>query len=205
MSLSVRFSMFDWVWAALDWIAIGESWERMWTEVAIMGWSTFWPALGSIAAAVSAVAIGIAAYQLWFHAWLKAQEIFTSRCFVRARGAVFAHFDDPGQPLPDPRSDYAKEVCRRMDELAYLAPFLGLPFLPFFGRKNVLRVWGNPIAKAWLLLEPTVKEEREISHWAEKWRAFQKLGEAAVRRNPKLKQLREKVLTNTALGGTESE
>lgn len=65
-------------------------------------------------------------------------------------------------------------------------------------------MWGNPIAKAWLLLEPTVKEEREISHWDEKWAAFQELGEVAVRQNPDVEKRRSSFLSDTAMGGTES-
>ncbi len=148
-----------------------------------MEWSTFWTALGSIASFASAGVIGIAVYQLWFNAWVKAQDVFTSACFVKARTAVFAHFDDPGQPWPDPSSDEAKMVCRKMDEMAHLVPF-------FLGRKKVLREWGNPIAKAWLLLEPTVEKERNTSHWEKKWRKFAELGCKAVRQNPELMELR---------------
>ena len=125
---------------------------------------------------------GIAVYQLWFNAWVKTQDVFTSACFMQARTAVFAHFDDPVQPWPDPSSDDAKMVCRKMDEMAHLVPFLG--------QKKVLREWGNPIAKAWLLLKPTVEEECDASHWKEKWRKFAELGDKAVRQNLELKKLR---------------
>ena len=147
--------------------------------------STFWTASGSIASIASALAIGVAVYQLWFNAWVKAQDVFTNACFMQARTAVFAHFDDPVQPWPDPSSDNAKMVCRKMDEMAHL--------LPFLGQKKLLRAWGNPIAKAWLLLKPTVNKERDISHWEDKWRKFAELGCKAVGQNPELKKLR----TNT--------
>ncbi len=169
-------------------------------EVAIMESSTIWTALDSIAAWVSSIAIVVAVYQLWFNAWLKAQDVFTEDSLVSARKAVFAHFDDPQQPWPDPRSNDARKVCRKMDEMAGLVPFLG--------RKKVLQVWSNPIAKAWLLLKPTVDEERCTSHWdgkQPKWRKFEELGKDAVRRNPELEKLRRNVQSNTALSGTEME
>ncbi len=143
-------------------------------EICSWNWNTFWAAFGTLA-------IWAAVGQLWFNAWVKAQDIFTSACFVKARTAVFAHFDDPGQ-RPDPNSYDAMMVCRKMDEMAHLVPFLG--------QKKVLREWGNPIAKAWLLLEPTVKGERERSHWDGKWRKFERLGRNAVRQNPELKKRR---------------
>ncbi len=70
-------------------------------EVTIMEWSSLWTLLGSIASLASAVAIGIAVYQLWFNAWVKAQDVFTSACFTKARTAVFFHTSttqrSPGQ------------------------------------------------------------------------------------------------------------
>ena len=159
-----------------------------------MEWSTIWEAVGSVATVVGAGGIGFAVYQLRFDAWLKAQEVFTSDEFVKARTAIFAHFDDPVQPWPDPHSEDAKKVCRKMDEMAHL--------LPFVGRQKMLRGWSNPIAKAWLLLEPTVNEDRRTSHWDEKWKAFAELGAEAVRRNPQVVELRRKVPPNTPLQPT---
>ena len=162
----------------------------IWKEVAIMVWSTFWIAVSSVASIMGLSIIGFVAYQLWFNAWVKAQEIFTNDDFVNARTAVYVHFDDPQHPWPDTYSRDAKKVCRKMDEMAHL--------LPFLGERRMLRWLNHPIAKAWLLLKPTVDQERNTTHWEEKWKAFEKLGEKAVRRNPWVKDLRSKVLDQCA-------
>lgn len=154
-----------------------------------MDWNAVWTAVGAIATAVGAFAIGFAALQLRFEAWLKAQEVFTEDGFVSARTAVFQHFDDVHQPWPKD-DDNAKKVCRKMDELARLESFVTLP------RRRILRVWGNPIAKAWLLLKPTVTRECEVAHWDKKWKAFTVLGKEAVRGNQSLSEFRENVLQN---------
>jgi hypothetical protein len=59
-----------------------------------------------------------------------------------------------------------------MDEFAHL--------LPFLGRDSVLGVWDDPLAKAWLVLEPIVRDEREDSGWRTKWHSFEELGTAAL-------------------------
>jgi len=151
-----------------------------------MEWSTIWTAIGAVATVLGVVGIGFALNQLRFDAWVKAQEIFTNDEFVKVRTSVFAHFDDPLQPWPDPKSEDAKKMCRKMDELAHL--------LPFIGRKRMFLVWSHTIAKAWLLLEPTVNTDRRTSHWEEKWIAFADLGAKAVEIHPKVKKLRDEVL-----------
>ena len=147
--------------------------------------TTFWTMVGSLASLAGATAIGLAVRQLRFDAWLKAQEIFTDEHFVNSRGAVFARFDDSQNPWPEVRGADALRVCRRMDEMAHLAGGVG--------RDKMLDVWGNPIAKAWLLLKPTVEFERTQSRWDNKWEAFKALGEEAVRRHPKLADLRARL------------
>jgi hypothetical protein len=156
-----------------------------------MEWSTIWTAVGSLASVASAGAIGFAVYQLRFDAWLKAQEIFTDDDFVKARGAVFGYFDNTTQPWPPIQGSDALKVCRKMDEMAHLSRAVG--------RGRMLAVWGHPITKAWLLLEPTVKQERTTAKWDEKWQAFEVLAGEAVRRNPKLLELRKGVPPNNQM------
>ncbi len=151
-----------------------------------MEWSTVWTAIGAIATVLAAGAIFLALKQLRFDAWLKAQEIFTNDEFVDARTLVFSHFDNPKTPWPELECKNAKKVCRKMDEMAYLKGAIGC--------KRMFRVWGHPIAKAWLLLEPTVKKDRETSHWDEKWCTFAAVGGKSVEKHQKLKEFRDEVL-----------
>ena len=64
-----------------------------------------WAAIGSIATVVSAFAIIVAVLQLRYNAWLKAQDVFTSDEFTKARTELFKHFDCEEQPWPDPIYD----------------------------------------------------------------------------------------------------
>jgi hypothetical protein len=126
--------------------------------------------IAALATVVGAGGIFFAIYQLRFNAWLKAQEIFTRKEFVDARTKVFAKPDDYNGPWED--TDYY--VCRRMDELVRL-----IPYLP---AKVVLDTWYDPIAKAWKKLEKLVTEERKKAGWPTKWGAFEKTAREAIKR-----------------------
>lgn len=65
----------------------------------------FWSAVGAIATVVGAIAIFFAISQLRFEAWLKAQEIWTAREFVQARGRVFARLDTGNAEWKAPEED----------------------------------------------------------------------------------------------------
>ena len=91
-----------------------------------------------VAAVAGVVGLFLGWYQLRFKAWLKAQELFVDKDFVRARTAVFAHFDDRPKPYPDPSNADAQVVCRKMDEFAHLVRFVG--------RRKVFLGWGDAIA-----------------------------------------------------------
>lgn len=153
-----------------------------------MEWSTVWAAVSAGAGVASAIGIRLAVSQLRFDAWLKAQEVFTSDDFVKARASIFAHFDNAQNPFPPTKGEEALRVCRKMNELAHLSGAVG--------RDRMLSAWGNPVAKAWLLLEPTVKEERTVSAWDKKWSQFQTLGEEAMKLNPKLAERRKQMSFN---------
>src|SRR5437899_1359686 len=66
----------------------------------------------------------------------------------------------------------ALEVCRKLDEFARL-----IPYLP---KQTALGIWGVPFAKAWLVLERIVNDERKKCRWPNKWNAFARLGHLAL-------------------------
>jgi len=135
-------------------------------------WGTFWSVLSALATVVSATAIVFAAQQLKFQAWLKVQEIWTAdrdlRNWVFTKKGPYSAGD----------MDQARDACRRLDEFAHLANYLGP--IPWLGTRTTLKVWGEPIAKLWLLLEPVVLQERAGTRWEKKWQAFEKLGSKAI-------------------------
>ena len=140
----------------------------------LMKSDTFWSAVSALATLAGAAAIGFAVWQLRFEAWLKAQEIWVSDDFTADRGKVFARLDH----LQQEEEAVGLKVCRRVDEFVSLAPYLG-------GRR-MLKVWGDPLAKAWLVLEPLVRKERERTAWPTKWDAFEKFGTKALGVRPHL-------------------
>jgi len=141
--------------------------------------ATFWSAVGAIATLAGVGAIFYASRQLRFEAWLKAQEIWVLEEFVQDRGKVFARLDNLEQPWLKEDRAIGLRVCRRVDEFVRLAPYLG--------RRRMLAVWGDPLAKAWIVLHTLVDEERKDSGWQTKWDAFEKLGRKALSIRPDLK------------------
>jgi hypothetical protein len=107
-----------------------------------------------------------------FHTWLKAQDVWTEKEFVKRRGVIFKRLDNLNAPWSDEETNEAKETCRKMDEFAHLAPFLGV--------KKVLSVWDDPLAKAWVVLREIVEKERETTKWREKWIGFSTIGQEAL-------------------------
>ena len=127
-------------------------------------------AIGEI---IAFVGLRHAAKEREFHCWLKAQEIWTKRDFTEARGRMFQRLRNPDAPWTEEEKEDAKEVCRRMDEFAHLAPYLGT--------RTVLDTWDDPLAKAWIVLEQVVNEERSgAAHWSVKWSAFAEIGREAL-------------------------
>jgi hypothetical protein len=155
---------------------------------------TAWTALGAIATTLGAGAIVVAARQLRFQAYLKAQEIWTDVEFTAARGRVLARFDDGRLDWTDGEEVEALNVCRRMDEFARL-----IPYLP---RKTALQVWGVPFARAWFVLRPVVDRERTKCAWPEKWCAFEELGRLALN-SPR--SVRQPVAQEARMMGNMSE
>jgi hypothetical protein len=109
-----------------------------------------------------------------FHSWVELQRVWTDHEFVQQRGVIFKRVDsrEAFQSPWGTHEETAKWACRKMDEFAHLAQF--------FGKKKVLLVWDDPLAKAWIVLEEIVKEERNSTNWQEKWSAFSELGQMAV-------------------------
>lgn len=147
-------------------------------EFIFFEWSTIWSAVSAIATACGVGGIFYAGRQLRFQGWLKAQEVFTDDGFTRSRGQLFERLNDRDRPWTDDEKSNGLKVCRKMEELAALARY--------FPKKTILREWGDPLAKAWVLLEPLVQEERSKSKWNEKWYAFEKLGKKALDKRPHL-------------------
>ena len=137
--------------------------------------ATAWSAIGAIASVIAAIAAGIACFgifyaarQLRFTAWLRAQEIFVDERFTRARGTVLRRFGKAGAEWTQSDDEDGKTVCRRMDELCRLAPFLK--------EKKLLEIWCDPLAKSWSVLATRVRAERDLVGWNTKWDAFEDLG-----------------------------
>jgi hypothetical protein len=107
-----------------------------------------------------------------FHTWLKAQDVWMEKEFVQRRGLIFKRLNDLNAPWSDEETREAKETCRKLDEFAHLAPFLGV--------KKVLAVWDDPLAKAWIVLQNVVEKERENTKWGEKWMGFSTIGQEAL-------------------------
>jgi len=138
--------------------------------------------ISALAAVVACIVIGIAARQLSFNCWLKAQEIFTEGSFTKARGRVYSRIPSgTNQSSKESSKEWTDDdflVCRKMDELARLAPYLG-----FFGsgEKLMLKTWLDPLAKSWIVLHSLVCEERKKTPKWQKWDAFEKLGKEAAK------------------------
>ncbi|MCK5270201.1 MAG: hypothetical protein KAJ46_05420 [Sedimentisphaerales bacterium] len=144
----------------------------------------FWTMVGAIAAMVGAIAaifaikaVFYAAKQFKFTGWIAAQELFTNTEFTKARTEVLKNFPFSTKPAPylnDDIKEKALTVCRQMDELARLEPYLG--------SKTIIDTWGYPLGKSWMILEETVNEERDSTYHPTKWGAFMELGREAVKR-----------------------
>jgi hypothetical protein len=132
-------------------------------------------AIGALSALVGCIAIVVAARQLRFNCWLKAQEIFTEDKFVEARGKVYSRLPGRTCELPKEWTPHDHLVCRKMDELVPLAPYLGLFGA---GKRLILETWNDPLAKSWIALRLLVEKEQE--RWPKKWSAFQEFGKEAA-------------------------
>ncbi len=109
-------------------------------------------------------------------AWLKAQEIVMKDDFRRAREVVFK-FERPLQQddwANDETRQHALLVCRRMDELCHLAQRDIIPL------DTLLKVWGDILRKAWIVLRPLVNHEREKRDWEWLWMGFACVGGMAI-------------------------
>jgi hypothetical protein len=92
--------------------------------------------------------------------------------FIADRGKVYARPQDLRQPWTPEERVIGLNVCRKVDEFVRLAPY--------FGERRMLTVWGDPLAKAWVVLEPLVRDERDETAWQTKWDVFERLGTKAL-------------------------
>lgn len=133
-------------------------------------WQTFWTAIGAIGVTAGLVYTG---HQIRLRVWINLQQIFTKDEFTKARSNVCNKLLDislssiTDKDIIDLKKDI-KEVCRRMDEFCHLGRY--------FSEDKILRYWGNPIGKAWGLLQEFVTWERERTRWPKKWEAFEDMG-----------------------------
>jgi len=143
-------------------------------------WQTFWGAFGAISTAVGAIAmcsalalIFWAKRQLRFDAWVHAQDLFNPKHekdeFITARKIMFRRYHNKETEWSGEEREQAMLVCRQMDQLVQLAPFLT--------EKKILNTWYDNIGKCWHVVEGIVKEEQE--KWPQKWKAFERLGRKA--------------------------
>jgi len=145
-----------------------------------------WPMVSAVAAIIATIAVFYAAKQFQFAGWIAAQELFTDTDFTKARTEVLKNFPFSIKPVPylkDKTKNFtynrdikenALTVCRKMDELARLEPYLG--------SKKIIDTWGYPLGKSWMILEATVNAERKSTYHLAKWNAFMELGGEAVKR-----------------------
>lgn len=147
----------------------------------ISEWGTFWSAVGAIATLCGAGAILFAVRQLRFEAMMKAHELFNTELLRQYRGELFARFDRDPRPFDDAEKERALYVVSQLDIFVRLESYIG--------RRRLLRIWGNPIAKTWLLVQDLVADERSKVSWPEKWDALEAVGKAAVSEAPALAKL----------------
>ena len=69
---------------------------------------------------------------------------------MEQRGKLFQRLDGRNGEWSADEVEEAKWICRRMEDLCCLAPFLGA--------QTILDAWDDPLAKAWLILKPIVKD-----------------------------------------------
>ncbi len=132
-------------------------------------------AISALAAVIAAVGIFIAARQLKFSVWLKAQGIYTEPEFLVARKEILQHFgfkESVPSRIGQNDEESAIKVCQKMDELSRLRPFLG--------QRKIIETWGYPLGKSWMILKSTIEQEREFH--PTKWEAFERIGKAAVKK-----------------------
>jgi hypothetical protein len=107
-------------------------------------------------------------------AWVQATAVWTDKDFIEGRRVMLTRVQYLGTAFAwsSRQKEIAMDVCRRMDEFAYLALFLD--------QKRVLEVWDDPLGKTWAVLQPVVEEERKNVKWESKWSRFEELGSAAL-------------------------
>lgn len=145
------------------------------TDDVVKIWTLVFTALSAVAAAVGAFGILYALKTFRFNTWLKAQAIYMDKEFYEARKTVLERFEgcnknNPPTFTPKDKDD-ALIVCRKMDELARLTPYIK--------KEKIIETWGNPMGKSWIILEKLVDDVRTQDKNLKKWKAFQRLAEKA--------------------------
>jgi hypothetical protein len=132
--------------------------------------------LSSLATIGALLAIVIATRGLRFDAWNKCQELFTEEKFMAGRKRIFLHLSDTTLNWTKEDLEAAIQVAGNMDKLCRLAGFLGA--------RKLIKVWGNPIGKAWAILQVMVGQERDYTKWLDKWIAFEEIGRRSLDKFP---------------------
>lgn len=107
-----------------------------------------------------------------FRSWLKLQQSWTDEKFVALRTKLFVRMDNLQAPWTEEETKEGLDMCRRLDEFAYLAGFSGFD--------KVLILWDDVLAKSWVVLEEIVKREHKKVGTQRKWIAFSALGKRAL-------------------------
>lgn len=141
-------------------------------------WTLVFTGLGAAAAIIGAGGIIYALKTFKFNTWLKAQAIYMDKEFYEARKTVLAHFEGFNKNNPPTFTaqdrDDALLVCRKMDELARLTPYIK--------KEKIIETWGTPMGKSWIILEKLVDDVRTQDVNLKKWKAFKDMAKEAIKK-----------------------
>jgi hypothetical protein len=143
--------------------------------------STSWSGVSALGSLLGAGAILYAARQFRFQAMMKAQELFNQEWFRTARSTLFARLDESPRSFSESERREALVILSHLDEFARLESYIG--------RRRLIQIWGDPLAKAWILLEPLMADERIRAHAPEKWDVLASVCKRALRARPHLRSL----------------
>jgi hypothetical protein len=148
------------------------------------GW---WSGIGALATVAAAIGVVLAARQLSFDAWSKAQDLLVEERFKKARARVFRLIDS-ASPWEADDEIAAELICVRITELCRLSPYFAI--IPGQGRERLIDAWDEQLAKCWKVLEPFIAAEYAKVHGSHKWDQFIGVGrEAYLRLSPKQQHL----------------
>lgn len=148
-------------------------------------------------------------------AWADAHGVFMEEHVHADKKIVFGHYNkgDHFDSWPEADREAGIRLCRVMEEVCYYRSLLG--------DRLFWSAFGHPVAKAFLMLEPAIFQERKHDHrekgkWPKWWR-FEEVGRIALRKRAFLEVGKwvgwegrgagqaEQVANATAVGRTKTE